>query len=284
MLKNFDKAAESGKLSLPDSDLDFVVSTVAPEFKDKERLKRLIREDKSFRKGLIGNERLFRRLMSDKELMLKISPSLLFEILLRRTLINLERASYIMESAGPENIPIFHSKQAASFLANEFILDYLASMLSSFTRTESFVIPFRVRKGIWRRIRFSDMDTDSLVKFCELLDEGNRFPFYKRMADLCLFIPGMFPQYANFDYRYPSSGKVRPRIVGRLRRSAEDYEEGGKIFYKLAMGHKKAKVLDLEEPLYELCENFNLANGCLNFISEHYLKFRRGKLFNLGNA
>ena len=125
-----------------------MANTAAPELENKARLKQLIREDKAFRKGLISDERLFKRVIDDEEIILKISPTLIFEILLRRTLIELEGACYIMKSAGSESIPIFHSKRAAFFLANEHILDYLVSMPSSFTRIESFVIPLRVRKGI----------------------------------------------------------------------------------------------------------------------------------------
>jgi len=35
MLKNFDQVSEPRRLILPESDLDFVVNTVASEFKDK---------------------------------------------------------------------------------------------------------------------------------------------------------------------------------------------------------------------------------------------------------
>jgi len=145
---------------------------------------------------------------------------------------------------------------------------------------ESIAISLRVRKGIWRRIRFSDMDTDSLIRFCELLDEENRFPFYKRIADLCLFILGIFPEYAYPEHRW--NGKARPKLIGRLRRSADEYEREAKTFYRLAEGHTKARLFEIEEALYELHENFDLARGCLSFVSEHYLKFRRGRLFDLG--
>ena len=56
------------------------------------------------------------------------------------------------------------------------------------------------------------------------------------------------------------------------------------MFYKLAREHKQARLLDLEGLFYELGENFNLAKGYLNFVSRHYLEFKKGKLFNLGSA
>lgn len=38
---------------LSERDLDFVVQAAAPDFKDKAQLKTLIKEDSSFRKGLL---------------------------------------------------------------------------------------------------------------------------------------------------------------------------------------------------------------------------------------
>ena len=123
------------------------------------------------------------------------------------------------------------------------------------------------------------MDIDSLVRFCQTVDKEHRFGLYKRIADLCLFILGMFPEYVTMDYRYPSSGEARPRLFGRLRRSAEDYEEEGRRFYKLAGEHKNAALLDIAEVLRQLHDKFNLAKKPLNFISEHFLQFRKEKLF-----
>ena len=89
----------------------------------------------------------------------------------------------------------------------------------------------------------------------------------------------MFPEYVTMDYRYPSSGKTRPKLFGRLRRSAEDYEEEGRRFYKLAGEHRDAAVLDLAEIFQQLHDKFNLAKKPLNHISEHFLQFRKEKLF-----
>ena len=272
---------ETSSFTPSDSDLDFVVSVVAPGFENKEKLKQFIREDRSFRKGLIGNEKLFQRVMSDEETIARISPALLFEILLRRTLLELEKRNYLIESDGRQHIPVFYSKRVASLLASETNLDYLVSMLASFTRSETFVISVRIRQGIWRSLKFNDMDIDSLVKLCSLLDEGNRFPFYKRIADLCLFILGIFPDYVSSEYRSHLGKEIKPTIIGKFRRSAEDYEKIGIMFYKLASEHKRAKLLGLEQPLFEMSENFNLARGCLNFLSEHYLKLTKSKLFKL---
>jgi hypothetical protein len=269
------------RLKLSDSDLDFVVQQAAPEFKDKTKLKQLIREDDGFRKGLIGDERVFRKVIADEETILRISPPLYFEILLRRALKESQKASHTIERAGTQTIPVFDTKEVIELLSRQAVLDYLADMLSSFTKTESYTIRLRVRKGVWHRIRFNDMDIDALSRFCEAVEEEYRFSFYKRIADVCLFTLGIFPDYAQFDYHYPSSGEVRPKIARRVRRSTEDYEEEGKKFYKLAAEHQSARAPELAEVCWLLHQKFNAAKKPLNFIAEYYLHFKKYKLFEM---
>lgn len=90
----------------------------------------------------------------------------------------------------------------------------------------------------------------------------------------------MFPEYVTTNFRYTASGEARPKLFGRLRRSAEDYEEEGRHFYKLAGEHRDATVLDLAEVLYKFHKKFYLAKKPLNFISEDFLQFREEKLFH----
>ncbi len=264
--------------NLSESDLDFVIGEAAPQFRDKERLKQLIREDSDFRKALIGDERVFRRVMSDEDIFLKISPTLFFEILLRRTLKELEKASHTVEKVAGGQVPVFDTKAVVSLLTREEVLDYLTDMLASFTRTESYVIPVRVRKGVWRRIRFSDMDVDALSRLCEVTDEERRFSLYKRIADVCLFILGIFPEYALPEYRYPPLAEVRSAIT-KGRKAVQEYEEEGRKFYKLAAEHQLAKALELSEVFWLLHENFNVAKKPLNFISQHYIYSKKRQLF-----
>jgi hypothetical protein len=263
-----------------EGDILFLVETVEPALLSKIDT---IKDDPDIIEGMMEHEarRLFQRimLMSEETITTTISPRFLFEILLRTARRELESQAYTVERTATQKIPVFDTPEVVNFLSNKVVLKYLADMLTSFTRIESFTLPVRVRKGIWRKIRFNDMDIDSLVRFCQAVDEEHRFGFYKRIADLCLFILGMFPEYVTMDYRYPSSGELRPRLFGQLRRSAEDYEEEGRRFYKLAGEHKNAALLDIAEVLRQLHDKFNLAKKPLNFISEHFLQFRKEKLF-----
>jgi len=264
-----------------EGDILFLVETVDPTLLNKINT---IKDDPDIIEGMIEQEtrRLFRRIMfmNEQTTTTTITPRFLFEILLRTARRDLGDQAYTVERTTTQKIPVFDAAEVVHFLDNRIILKYLADMLSSFTRIESFTVPVRVRKGIWRRIRFNDMDIDSLQRFCQTVDEERRFHFYKRIADLCLFILGMFPEYVTMDYRYPPNSEPGQRLFGRLRRSAEDYEEEGRRFYKLAGEHRDATILDLAEVFYQLHEKFYLAKKPLNFISEHFLQFRKEKLFS----
>jgi len=269
----------SQHLRLTERDLDFLVETTSPGVVDKFRLKQILKEDEGFRNSFIEDEKVFRRLMDDEEIFVKISPALFFEILLRKVSKDLKGISYTVEKTGTVKIPVFDAKAVANFLSKEPLLHYLADMLSSFTRVESYTLSLQIREGIWEKIRFSDLDIFSLMALCEVVDDEYRLGFYKRIADICLFILGMFPDYAEHDYRYPFSGQLRPQIRGKVRIGPEEYEKEGRRFYKLAAEHHGAKGLGLTEVFRALHEDFQKAKKPLNFIADHYLQHRRQKFF-----
>jgi hypothetical protein len=268
---------EGSKLS--ERDLDFLAETVSPDVTDKLRLKMIIREDEDFRNTFIGDERVFRRVMNDDEILVKISPNLFFEILLRKAAKDLERTNYTVERTSTMKIPVFDTKEVVELLTKESLLTYLADMLASFTRIESYAISFKARKGFWYKIRFNDLDIQSLMSFCEVVEEEFRLRFYKRIADICLFVMGLFPDYVEREHRYPFSGHLRPRTPGKLRISPEDYEKEGRKFYKLAAEHASAKEMKLSEIFWALHEKFQAAKKPLNFIAEHYLHHTRNMVF-----
>lgn len=265
--------------SLSDRDLEFLVATVAPEVKDKYRLRQIIAHDKDFRNKFVGDAKVFRRVMDDDEILLKISPILFFEILLRKTTRDLKRSSYTYEKSSTLRIPIFDSQDLVSLLSNDSILIYLAHMLATFTKVESYTIAFRVRDGIWHTIRFNDMDIPSLIRFSQSVEGEYRIGLYKRIADVCLFILGMYPEYIEREYRYPLSGQKRPQVAGKSRLSPEKYEEEGRKFYKRSSESLKSIDKEASEVFWNLCEHFAKAKKPLNFLAEHYLQFRKYQVF-----
>jgi hypothetical protein len=264
---------------LSERDLDFLIDAAYPDMVDKIRLKQVLREDEEFRNSFITDEKVFRRLMNDEEIFLKISPVLFFETLLRRIARDLKEVSFTIEKSGTMKIPIFDAKEVVALLTREPLLDYLADMLSSFTRIESYTLSFEARKGIWEKIRFNDLDIFSLISLCDVVEEEYRLGFYKRIADICLFILGIFPDYAEREYRYPFSGQMRPPTRGKMRLGPEDYEKEGRKFYKLAAEHHSAREMELSDVFWDLHENFQKAKKPLNFIAEHHLLYKRSRFF-----
>ena len=241
---------------LTDTDLDFVVGEAAPDASDGERLKGLVLRDSGFRKAMLSDDRVFERLMDDEEAFVTVSPGLYFEVLLRRAVSDLDSSTYTVERAGRDTVAVFDTDEVVDFLDRPGIVEYLAGMLASFTRIQGFVTSVRVRRGVRRRVRFNDMDIDSLVRLCATVDEPHRFGYYRRIADVCLFISGIFR-----DYAIPTAA----RAGRRHGRSMEDYEAEGRRFYALAGAHPAAGTMRLSEVFGLLQEHFAAARKPLSF-------------------
>tara|TARA_B100001123_G_scaffold205838_2_gene233346 strand:- start:6059 stop:6916 length:858 start_codon:yes stop_codon:yes gene_type:complete len=273
-------------LDFTDGDLDFLVSIVVPGLSNALSVREAIRNDPAYRKAIVSDERVFFQVINDKESFLKISPSLYFEVLLRRAQKDLISSSYTIEREGRGNIPVFDTGKVAGFLDTPNMLEYLANMLASFTRIRSFVVPVRVRKGIRRRVRYNDMDVDSLIDFAARVDESERFSYYKRIGDVCLFLTGLFrdstySQKSHFGSNFQSGTYPRTTFVRKRRRSVEEYESEGRRFYRLAEEHPTASVLELTDVFSVLRDEFSAARKPLAFLSARYLHSRPNKLFDV---
>jgi hypothetical protein len=266
---------DHNRSGLTGADLDFLVSTAAPEAGNPDRLKQIIGEDDDFRAAFIDDDRTIRRVVSDKEAFLKISPRLYFEILLRKVRKELETASHTIESGGAHKVAVFDTGQVVDLLSRKSVLLYLADMLTSFTKVESYSLTYRVRERLWRKIRFNDADVDSLIRYMEFAGEEYRFRFYKRIADICLFLLGVFPEHVRASSRYPLTGEARPRFIGWARWGPEEYEEEGRKYYKLAALHPMAQDQELSEVFGLLHDSFHVARKPLHLIAENYIRYER---------
>lgn len=269
-----------------DGDLDFVVDVVAPGAAEPDALKRLLAEDAQFRAAMLSDDALIERVQSDDEVFLHISPALYFEILLRRSHKALETAAYTEERQGRASIPVFDTPDVIRFMERPGVVEYLASMMASFTRVHSYTVPVRVRRGVRRRVKYSDMDIDSLVKFASTAPHEQKFGYYKRIADVCLFLSGVFPDGAQNRSGGSGSGMAgssSPPIGRRwrMRRTIEDYEREGRIFYGLAQRHPAARALELERVFSTLEQNFTAARKPLTFVATRFLHARKRQLFGV---
>lgn len=190
----------------------------------------------------------------DRPLDLGISPALFFEVLLRRTVKDLKKSTHTVERSVSQRIPVFDAEAVLKLLEDDDIFYYLVHLLINFVRCKQGTV--------------EDINIDRLVQLSRTADETQDFLIYKRIADICLFVLGIFPEHLMCDHIFLFSQK-RPPLYGELRRSTINYETLGSEFYDLASKH--AKVGGLSDVLRSLSENLVLAKKPLNHLSDRYL-------------
>jgi hypothetical protein len=262
-------------------DLNYLVDTLMPGYRDKTRAAEMLATDPEMIVHMLDDDRLYQRLLSDQDVLVRVSPWLFFTVLLRRARRDLCEEAFTVERRDRQKVVLFDTDQVLDLLEEEAVLDYLASMLASFTRVENITMRYRVRKGIWRKYRTSELDVEGMIRFAQTTEETFRFEPYKRIADVCLFMAGMFPEYIESQYRYPLSGQVRPGARGKLCTRLEDYEAQGRAFYRLAAEHEMARMERLDGVLATLSEHFVLAEKPLAFVANRYLQLGRHNLFDI---
>ena len=270
-------------LEFTDRDLDFLVSIISAYGGESSNIRKAIKYDRDYRKAVVSDKRVFFKITEDEEVLLKISPRLYFETLLRKAQNDLESVVYTIEKSGNVTIPVFDSQEVTMFLNVPDVLEYLAHMLASFTKVQSYVVPVRTRKGIRRRVRYSDLDVDSLIKFAAKAEIPDRFKYFKRIGDLCLFLSGIYgtDMHIEADKGGRNREKARndPQWARKIRRSLEDYEYEGKTFYKLAREHPTSSLLGLSDVFDKLGQNFLDARKHLILLYENYIYGRQRLLF-----
>jgi hypothetical protein len=267
--------------SLTQHDLEYLVETLMPMALDVEDAAARLRSDEMLLEAMLDDEDLFDRLLGDEDVLVRVSPWLFFAVLLRRARRDMEQETYTVERRAGQKVHLFDADQVLDLLDQDSLRDYLVSMLASFTRIHQVTIPVRVRQGLWRRYRTNDLDVDSMMRYCQAVDEEHRFSVYRRIGDACLFMSSMFPEHIESRYRYAASRQVRPGSRGRIVASLEEYEAQGRTFYRLAAEHKTARAEGLEEVLATLSEHFVLAEKPLTFVANRYLLFTRHSLFDV---
>jgi hypothetical protein len=256
-------------LSESDEDLSFLIRVLMPETHDRTRMMRMLREDGEMLEAMLSDERVFHRLLDDPLSVLSVSPTLFFAILLARVKTDLQRQPFTLEHSKRLSMVLFDAPQVVQLLEDKQLRAYLTELLVSFVRVNSFSWTVRVRPGIWRRVRFSDFDIDSLLRYMASLDEPERFPAYKRIADICLFTLGIF---APADTPVSAQSLLTEGLRVKARRGWDDYVSQGIAFYRLASRHPDIRARELSDVLSTLSEKFTLAVKPLAFISSRYLQ------------
>ena len=271
--------AEPGMVFSED-DLQFLVRVLMPESDDTQRMMRVLREDAEIREAMLADERVFRRMLTDPLSVLRVSPALFFAILLARVRADLEHEPYTLERSKRLSMVLFDVPQIVELLDDRQLRSYLTELLVSFVRINSFSFTVRVRPGLWRRVRFSDFDIDSLVRYCNAIEESERFPAYKRIADICLFTLGILSAPAPVDTPQDPLKIEGMRI--RANRTRDDYVQEGVTFYRLAARHSDVRARGRSEVLATLADKFTLAVKPLAVMSARYLHPFKDSVFLQG--
>lgn len=261
---------EGPRLAFSDDDLMVLIRICAPETPDSQRMIRVLREDEEILEGMLSDEKVFTRLIDDPVSILRVSPTLFFAILLARVKADMQRQPWTLERSRRLSLALFDSAQVVKLLESRPLRDYLTDLLVSFVRISSYSTAVRVKPGVWRRIRFSDFDIDSLARYGSAIDESQRFPVYKRIADICLFTLGIFSAADEEAAVAAPPGRQGMRMS--LRRSRQDYVVQGTAFYRLASRHPEAAASSLSDVLATLSEKFTLAVKPLAIMSSRYLE------------
>src|SRR5947208_471490 len=188
---------------LTTSDLQFIVTTLLPDV-DPSVAVTVLRRDPDRVEELLDDERLFKRLRSEDALV-RVSPWLLFTVLLRRVRRELRALPYTVEQRGGERVAVFDAERAGALLGDREIQDYLIELLVSFTRTDSLSLEVE-EAGRLRRRRFSDLSSEDMIALAALMPEDLRFPILRRVADIALFVTGSFPEHAEPFHLQPAVG------------------------------------------------------------------------------
>jgi hypothetical protein len=257
-------------MRLTESDLRFVVETVSTRRRDHDHIIELVRDKKELLEAMLENPKLAERLVNEEEAFVRVSPYLMFAVLLRRVRRDLEGRSFMFErDARGKRIPVFEAAQAVQLLGNAAMREYLIEMLCSFVRTNTSLLYWKER-GAWHKRKFSDLDLDDMIALCHLVDSEFKPRLYKRVADIALFLTGIYPDHGSFFIRRPRSQSARARAVS-------DYEREGRRFYTLAAREPEppwpATVFEY------LAEKFTLAREVLNTLSDSYLEPLRTRYF-----
>ena len=257
-------------LHLSESDLRFLVETVATNRRDYDHIANLIRDKEDLLEPMLEDPKLTERLFRDEEALVRVTPHMLFSVLLRRLRRELEKEAYVLDvDTKGKRIPVFEGPAVAEMLSDKQTRDYLVEMLSSFARTNSGIIYWKER-GTWHKRRFSDIDLDDMVELARIIDPEMRPALHKRIADIALFLSGIFPEHA-----VHSSGSRK--TVFSAKHTLKDYEQLGKLFYNVAA--RETDQSQWKPVLGTLAEKFTLARLALNSLSDRYVKTLRARYF-----
>jgi len=267
-------------------DLQFIAETVGGGRDDPEEVSARLREREDLLDMMLEDDRLVERLLGDDHALVRVSPRLVFSVLLRRVVRDLHQRSYTLERTPAETVAVFDAPRVRRFIAEPGIWSYLVSMLTSFVRNESMTLLVRHGDHYVPR-RFSTSSLEDMMDLAGIVGETEAPWIFRRIADIALFQSGIFPDSLRW------AGRAGPRAYWLRRRhrpsggvlsqmralppTLETYEEHGRRFYRLAAS--RPDVGSQGRVLEALAEEFPAARKSLELLSDRYLRWTRVRWF-----
>ena len=248
-----------------DEDLCFVAETVATGRYDAADAPAQLRGRGDLLDVMLEDDRLVDRLLGEGQALLRVSPRLVFSVLLRRVVRDLQQLPYTVERTADEMVAVFDATKVRRFIAAPGIWRYLVSMLTSFVRNESLTVMVRRREHYVRR-RFNTSSLEDMIDLLGLTG-GDEVPWiFRRIGDIALFQSGIFPQ----SLRFAGTARSRALRPTAVPPTLASYEEQGRKFYRIAA----SRAADDEgRVLGALAEEFAAARKSLELLSDRYLRW-----------
>jgi hypothetical protein len=279
---------------LSDPDLRLLLDAVGEDRSQLEALR--ARPDRL--EALAADPRTYRRLRASSETdpLLLASPALVFLVLVQRTVAELQGTTFVDEAIGPrERVPLFDTAALRDFAAARARRLFLVELLASYTRVESGTLWRQTDQG-WRRDRFSDLDPLSLALVLETVPATERPAVCRRLADLALFLCGVFPEYV---LAHPLAARHIVRIRRAFEATGEPVQGPGEIAlaaggqgprwimeWVATVGYGIAARLTSQpqasDLLAEVAGRVSQARRILDLLTRRHLRPLRGRWFAIG--
>lgn len=264
---------------LGEHDLD-LIARCGDEPQDPEVFRTRVREQPELLPNLLASPRLFDAALGDDhgEISPRVTPFLVFSVLVHKTARDLDRAAYIEEWTGPgRRLPVFDVTPLRELLGNGANRFFLTELLASFVKLASGSMWVRTRRG-YRRRRFSELDPVQLAEMVDHLPPEQRPGGYRRLGDVILFQAGVFPDHTATHLpavyqreRLAASAGVPPETALHDASDLWFHETLGAGWYRRAVETARMSAGAGPDHLLGVADQFGDARRFLNLLTDRYL-------------
>lgn len=271
---------------LSDRDLAFLVRVLVTRRSDHDHVVSILRDKPDLVEIMLDDPQLYERVADGSAAAERISPHMLYAILIRQVRRDLDRVAHTTDYVAPDGrVPVFDAGELRAFLDDHAKRDYLVELLASFTQPaspseragsadvpEPFPVeapPAPARSSGWR---FSELDLAALERVRPLVEERDRFAVDRRTGDLSLFLAGTCAREETRSTLFDAVREARVAApAATLPEALEALEAKAREAYQSAARHPIARATRVDGLFAALAESVHPARKVLNHLSERHL-------------